>query len=123
MNLTTMGSVSSWKRVKMQYLFAAAGIALAVSGAIAVNSREATAPVSSAQPRQTSMSAWHIRPIGQRVIYVLVGSQEQAELVQQGEQIAAGELQSAGTPAPDVRLVVLTRSTEQDVLAIRAAIS
>jgi hypothetical protein len=123
MNLTTTGSISTWKRLKMQYLFGAAGVALAVSGAIAVNSRGASAPLSFAGPALTSMPTWDRRPVGQQVVYVLAGSQEQAELVRHGEQIAAGERQSAGMPDPGARIVVLTPSTEQDVLAIRAAVT
>jgi hypothetical protein len=119
MNLTTTESVSTWKRIKMQYLFAAAGVALAVSGAIAVNGREASAPVSSAVPAHTSISAWDQRPVGQQVIYLLAGSPEQADMI----RVADHERYGAGMPDPNARLVVLTPSTEQDVLAIRAAIS
>jgi hypothetical protein len=57
------------------------------------------------------------------VIYLLAGSPEQADTIRQGVQVAAGERESTGMPGPAPRVVVLTPLTEQEVLALRAAVA
>jgi hypothetical protein len=125
MNLTTANAaVTTWKRVKMHYLVAFGGIALALVAAIGFagsKSGERAVPARLTGLRSAisipapAQSAW--------VAYYLVSSQEQADVVLRGEQEAARERLSTGMPETAYTGVVVVAGPAEAALALKTAVA
>ena len=86
MNLTTSNPANSgWKHIKFQYLTVVAGLAIAASAAVATGGWQASEQPQAARP--TRVEAVSITPnvtkaaIDPRVVYFLVGSQLDADII------------------------------------------
>ena len=72
---------NTWKRIRLQHVTLAAGLALAVSSAVAIGGWQSDgSPASSTtKPSQPAGASWALRDDTPQVVFYLVANQEQAD--------------------------------------------
>lgn len=124
MNLTIGNTTfNTWKRIKLQYVAVACGLAIAASAAIALpglRSTDESAPAA----RPSLAFSTGIRAPGQtpHVVFYLVGSEAQAALVRAGVQEAYREQLSTGIPGPLIQTVAIVANTPDEAVAVQAMV-
>jgi hypothetical protein len=112
-------NANTWKRVKLQYVTAVAGIALAAGGALAFGGWQAHESAGGPGLSRMELAGSTIsRPVqAPREVYYFVNSEAQADYAAYVEEVVAEERELTGARGPTRRVHVLMISSEQQEAA------
>ncbi|HLF76921.1 MAG TPA: hypothetical protein VJB57_05465 [Dehalococcoidia bacterium] len=114
-SLSNPASGSTWKRTRMHYLAAAAGLALSVSALAALgNTGSSTQPTSSVTRPLAASSAGAARGSSSEIAFYLVASQAQADKVREIEELAQWVRLDSGVLEPNRSVMILDAATASD---------